>query len=55
MVFRYRGLVPDEARVKEHAAKLDMKLNGYEAILSKQKYLAGEVRISFCEIRPAVD
>ena len=55
MVFRYRGLVPDEVRVKEHTAKLEMKLDGYEAILSKQKYLAGEVRATSCEIRPAVD
>ena len=55
MVFRYRGLVPDEVRVKEHTAKLEMKLDGYEAILSKQTYLAGEVRATSCEIRPAVD
>ena len=41
--------------MKEYAAELEMKLDVYEAILSKQKYLAGEVRETFCEICPAVD
>lgn len=34
---------PDEARAKEHLEKLSGKLDAYEAILSKQKYLAGDV------------
>jgi glutathione S-transferase len=32
----------DEARVQDLASKLEGKLAGYEAILSKQKYLAGD-------------
>ena len=39
-----RGLTTDEARVTEELEKLDGKLDGYERILSKQKYLAGDVR-----------
>jgi len=38
---RYRGGVTDEKRVEELVAQFELKLNGYEAILSKQKYLAG--------------
>jgi len=41
----YRGLAPDEERVKELVPQLEGKLDGYEAILSKQKYLAGNVRL----------
>ena len=36
-----------EERVKELIAQLESKLDGYEAILSRQKYLAGDVR-SIC-------
>jgi glutathione S-transferase len=37
-----RGGTTDEARVAELAKTLEGKLAGYEAILSKQKYLAGD-------------
>ena len=33
----------DEKQVEYYVATLDAKLNGYEAILSKQKYIAGDV------------
>jgi len=36
------GLKTDEARTLEHIEKLNGKLDAYEAILSKQKYLAGD-------------
>lgn len=35
----------DEERVTEYKTKLEGKLDAYEGILSKQKYLAGTVRI----------
>ena len=35
----------NEALVTELRARLEIKLDGYEAILSKQKYLAGDVRL----------
>ncbi|KZV99257.1 glutathione S-transferase [Exidia glandulosa HHB12029] len=38
----YRGLTEDPERVKEYAEKLDVKLQGYERMLSKSKYLAGD-------------
>lgn len=37
-----RGGTTDEARVKELYETLDAKLNAYDKLLSKQKYLAGE-------------
>ncbi|EIM90669.1 glutathione S-transferase-like protein [Stereum hirsutum FP-91666 SS1] len=37
-----RGLATDEERVKELSTKLDAKLDAYDKLLSKQKYLAGE-------------
>ncbi|KAI0092254.1 glutathione transferase [Irpex rosettiformis] len=37
-----RGEKTDEKFVESLIAKLEVKLNGYETILSKQKYLAGE-------------
>ena len=40
---RYLGLQTDEARAKEHLDKLNTKLDAYEAILTKQKYLGGNV------------
>jgi hypothetical protein len=40
------GLKTDEARTQEHIEKLNGKLDAYEAILSKQKYLAGNVSAS---------
>ncbi|KAI0294647.1 glutathione S-transferase [Multifurca ochricompacta] len=39
-----RGLETNEERVKELVPLLGFKLDGYEIILSKQKYLAGNVR-----------
>ena len=41
------GQTTNEERVKELITQLDSKLDGYEAILGGQKYLAGEVR-SIC-------
>ena len=44
-VFKIRyGQQTNEALVTELRTKLETKLDGYEAILSKQKYLAGDVR-----------
>ncbi|KAG1879829.1 glutathione S-transferase [Suillus subluteus] len=37
-----RGLQPNEERVKELLASLKPKLDAYDLILSKQKYLAGD-------------
>ncbi|PSR73266.1 hypothetical protein EW026_g5785 [Hermanssonia centrifuga] len=37
-----KGIPTNEDTVKFYAATLSTKLNGYEAILSKQKYLAGD-------------
>jgi glutathione S-transferase len=44
---QYRGLAANEERVKELVPQLEAKLDGYEAILGKQKYLAGDVRPFF--------
>lgn len=41
----YLGLKPDEARAKEYLDKLNGKLDAYEAMLTKQKYLGGDVSI----------
>ena len=38
------GEVTNEALVTELVGRLEIKLDAYEAILSKQKYLAGDVR-----------
>ncbi|KAK2467387.1 hypothetical protein APHAL10511_000622 [Amanita phalloides] len=38
---KLRGLETDEVAVAKYASTLDAKLDGYERILSKQKYLAG--------------
>eukprot|EP00753_Platysulcus_tardus_P017527 PLAT6429.1.p1 GENE.PLAT6429.1~~PLAT6429.1.p1 ORF type:complete len:227 (+),score=34.94 PLAT6429.1:49-681(+) len=38
----FRGLATDDARVAEYATALEGKLDAYEKILSKQKYLAGD-------------
>ncbi|KAG8796552.1 hypothetical protein FRC12_019059 [Ceratobasidium sp. 428] len=38
-----KGLKPNEAVAEKHHAALKSKLDGYERILSKQKYLAGDV------------
>ena len=44
----FKGGVPNEKLVEELVGKLEGKLDGYEAILAKQKYLAGDVRASYC-------
>ena len=44
MVFKkYRGLTPDKAVFENLIVQLNGKLDTYEKILSKQKYLAGGV------------
>ncbi|GFG26280.1 glutathione S-transferase PM239X14 [Aspergillus udagawae] len=40
---------PDEARVKTLLAQLDQTLQGYERVLSKQKYLAGD-QLTFADL-----
>lgn len=44
LVRSMRGGTTDEKAVEFFATTLEAKLKGYEAILSKQKYLAGDVR-----------
>jgi len=41
---RFGGLPKDEAQYEEALKTLALKLEGYEKILSEQKYLAGNVR-----------
>ena len=41
-VIRLRGLTPDKATFDGLIAQLEPKLDVYEQILSKQKYLAGD-------------
>ena len=43
MIKQYIGQTTDEERFKELLVQLDTKLDGYEAILREQKYLAGDV------------
>ncbi|KAI0092257.1 glutathione S-transferase [Irpex rosettiformis] len=38
----FHGSQPDEQAVQQHITNLENKLNGYEAILGKQSYLAGD-------------
>ncbi len=40
-----RGLAANEALVSDRLALLTMRLAGYEAILGKQKYIAGNVSV----------
>ena len=42
-----KGLQGSEERAAEYASILGEKLKGYERILSKQKYLAGDVRLNY--------
>ena len=44
---RRRGLTPSQETFDELIGNLDKKLDVYDQILSKQKYVAGEVRFSF--------
>jgi glutathione S-transferase len=37
-----RGLATDEELVAKHLTALEVKLAGYERMLAKQRYLAGE-------------
>jgi hypothetical protein len=41
---RRRGLQPDQAVVDKEIAAIDKKLEAYDVILAKQRYLAGDVR-----------
>ncbi|KIL58123.1 hypothetical protein M378DRAFT_171015 [Amanita muscaria Koide BX008] len=41
-VKKYIGQETDEVAVEKHRSTLDGKLDGYERILSKQKYIAGD-------------
>lgn len=38
-----RGMAADEAKCEDYEKTLNAKLAGYEVILSKTKYLAGDV------------
>lgn len=42
---RLRGLQPDEAVFKQHVAALEEKLDAYEVLLARQKYIGGDVRL----------
>ena len=42
----FYGLTPNQAAFDELIATLDKKLDVYDQILSKQKYVAGEVHLS---------
>ena len=42
---RFRGLTPDLKVYEKHMADLNVKLDVYDKILSKQKYIAGDVGI----------
>jgi len=44
VIKQYNGQTTNEERVKELMAQFETKLDGYETILRKQKYLAGDVR-----------
>ena len=44
MFKQYRGQTADEERVKELIPQLESKLDAYDSILGRQKYLAGDVR-----------
>ena len=48
---QFWGAETDEKRVEELLGQLEGKLDGYETILGKQKYLAGDVRASSCSNR----
>lgn len=40
-------MVGDDAKVEKHLQTIKGKLEGYERLLSKQKYLGGDVSDSF--------
>ena len=43
LLHSYHGLQPDEEAFEKHIAALALKLDVYDKILSKQKYVAGDV------------
>jgi glutathione S-transferase len=54
-VFKARyGQTTNEALVNELVPRLQNKLDGYEVILGKQKYLAGDVRHVMEEVCPRI-
>jgi glutathione S-transferase len=44
--YSFYGLTPNQAVFDELIATLDKKLDVYDQILSKQKYVVGEVHLS---------
>lgn len=42
-----RGLDPDSAMVSYYEGKLENKIPGFEALLGKQKYMAGDVSCAY--------
>lgn len=47
LITRFRGQEADPAAVAKHTATLHKKLDAYEKILGKKKYLAGDVSVTF--------
>ena len=45
ILLSHYGAEPDEQAVEKHIANLEGKLDGYEAILGKQRFLAGDVSV----------
>ena len=43
----FYGISTDEAKAAEHQSTLEEKLKVYDVILSKQKYVAGDVSNQF--------
>ena len=57
VIKQYSGQTTNEERVKELTSQFETKLDGYEAILRKQKYLAGDVRAliqNICQKKPSI-
>jgi len=54
IVKQARGQARDEGRIKELSAQLEAKLDVFDTILSRQKYLAGAVSYSPTEV-PYID
>jgi len=52
IVIPFKGGKTDEAKLKEHHDTLKTKLQGYERMLAKHKYLAGDVRDQRCRPVP---
>ena len=45
ILLSHYGAEPDEQAVERYIANLEAKLDGYEAILGKQRFLAGDVSV----------